>query len=88
MGVDPAPELLRRRLRVVGTLAGRRRSAGWLPALVTIPAPITMTYFLAFATGARPLERTMMQRPGYAEYAARTPMFFPLPPRTSPAKRR
>ncbi len=54
---------------------------GWLPALVTLPAPVTMTYFLAYATGARPLERTMMQRPGYPEYAARTSMFVPLPPR-------
>jgi steroid 5-alpha reductase family enzyme len=40
-----------------------------------------MTWFLVFATGARLLERTMMQRPGYPEYAARTSMFFPLPPR-------
>ena len=38
-----------------------------------------MTYFLAFATGARLLERTMMQRPGYPEYAARTSMRA-LPP--------
>jgi steroid 5-alpha reductase family enzyme len=50
-------------------------------ALLTIPAPATMTWFLVSATGARPLERTMMQRPGYAGYAARTSMFVPLPPR-------
>ena len=56
-------------------------ATGWLPALVTLPAPIAMTYFLAFATGARLLERTMMKRPGYPEYAERTSMFFPLPPR-------
>ncbi len=56
-------------------------STGWLPALLTLPAPIAMTYFLAYATGAKLLERTMMQRPGYPEYAARTSMFFPLPPR-------
>jgi steroid 5-alpha reductase family enzyme len=55
-------------------------STGWLPALVTLPTPIAMSYFLAYATGARPLERTMMKRPGYPEYAARTPMFFPRPP--------
>ena len=54
---------------------------GWLPALVTIPAPLAMTYFLAYATGAKPLERTMMQRPGYPEYAARTSMLVPLPPK-------
>jgi steroid 5-alpha reductase family enzyme len=56
---------------------------GWLPALITVPAPIAMTYFLAYATGAKPLERTMMQRPGYPEYAARTPMLLPRPPKRS-----
>ena len=56
-------------------------STGWLPALLTVVAPVTMTYFLAFTTGARLLEHRMMERPGYAEYAARTSMFFPLPPR-------
>jgi steroid 5-alpha reductase family enzyme len=63
-------------------------ATGWLPALVTLPAPVTMTWFLAYATGARPLERTMMQRPGYPEYAARTSMFFPLPPRPRGRRRR
>jgi steroid 5-alpha reductase family enzyme len=56
-------------------------ASGWLPGLLSLPAPVAMTYFLVFATGARLLERTMMQRPGYAEYAARTPMFLPRPPR-------
>ena len=56
-------------------------ATGWLPALLTVVAPVTMTYFLAFATGARLLERHMMERPGYPEYAARTSMFVPLPPR-------
>ncbi len=56
-------------------------SLGWLPGLATVIAPLAMTYFLAFATGARLLERTMMQRPGYPEYAARTSMIVPLPPR-------
>lgn len=56
--------------------------AAWpWPGLLTVVAPLAMTYFLAFATGARPLEKTMMQRRGYPEYAARTSMFFPLPPR-------
>ena len=49
--------------------------------LLTVPAPIMMTYFLVWATGAKPLEKTMMKRPGYPEYAARTSFFFPLPPR-------
>lgn len=56
-------------------------SLGWLPGLLTVVAPVAMTYFLAFATGARLLERTMMQRPGYPAYAARTSMLVPLPPR-------
>jgi len=54
-------------------------ASSW-PGVFTILSPIAMTYFLVFATGARLLERTMMQRPGYPEYAARTSMFFPLPP--------
>ena len=62
---------------LVGGLA-----SGPVPALVTLVAPVAMTYFLVFATGARLLERTMMERPGYPEYAARTSMFFPLPPRS------
>lgn len=60
---------------MVGGLAG-----GLLPAL-TIVSPAVMAYFLMFASGARLLENTMMQRPGYPEYADRTSMFFPLPPR-------
>jgi steroid 5-alpha reductase family enzyme len=56
-------------------------ASGWWAAALTAPAPIAMTWFLAFATGARLLEKTMMQRPGYAEYAARTSMLVPLPPR-------
>lgn len=62
---------------LAGGLAG-----GLLPAL-TIVSPAVMTYFLVFASGARLLERTMMKRPGYPEYAARTSMFFPLPPKRS-----
>ena len=60
---------------LVGGLAG-----GVLPAL-TIVSPAVMTYFLVFATGARLLETSMMKRPGYPEYAERTSMFFPLPPK-------
>jgi steroid 5-alpha reductase family enzyme len=55
-------------------------ASSW-PGVLTVLSPIAMTYFLVFATGARLLERTMMQRPGYPEYAARTSMFFPLPPK-------
>jgi len=55
------------------------------PGALTILSPVAMTWFLVFATGARLLERSMMKRPGYPEYAARTSMFFPLPPKRRPA---
>ena len=42
-----------------------------------------MTYFLRYVTGARLLEQTMMKRPGYPEYAART--LDVLPPAASKA---
>ena len=61
-------------------LAGALAS-GLLPAMATLVAPFAMTYFLAHATGARLLEQTMMERPGYRAYAARTSMFVPWPPR-------
>ena len=51
------------------------------PAVLTVFSPMVMTYFLAFATGARLLESEMAKRPGYPEYQQRTSMFFPLPPR-------
>jgi steroid 5-alpha reductase family enzyme len=56
-------------------------SAGWLPALVTVVAPVTMTHFLRNVTGAKLIERTMSNRPGWDEYAARVPLFVPRPPR-------
>jgi len=56
-------------------------ASGWLPGLLTVLAPVAMTYFLVFATGARLLESEMMKRPGYPEYAGRTSMFLPRPPR-------
>jgi steroid 5-alpha reductase family enzyme len=61
-------------------LAGGAAS-GWWQALVTVLAPLAMTHFLRNVTGARLLERTMSQRPGWQEYAARVPLFFPRPPR-------
>ncbi len=63
-------------LWLVGAVSG-----GWLPAVLTVVAPLTMTHFLRNVTGAKLLEKTMSQRPGWEEYAARTPLFFPRPPR-------
>jgi steroid 5-alpha reductase family enzyme len=51
------------------------------PGVLTVASPVVMTYFLVVVTGARPLEEQMMKRPGYREYAARTSMIVPLPPR-------
>lgn len=51
------------------------------PGVLTVLSPVVMTYFLAFATGARLLESEMSKRPGYPEYQRRTSMFFPLPPK-------
>ena len=56
-------------------------ASGWLPGLLTILSPLAMTFFLVFATGAKLLEKTMMKREGYSEYAERTSFFLPLPPR-------
>lgn len=62
-------------LWLVGGLA-----SGWLPGLLTVIAPIAMTHFLRNVTGAKLLERTMSQRPGWDAYAARVPLFVPRPP--------
>ena len=51
----------------------------WL-ALSTVLSPVLMTYFLVHATGARLTEKFMADRPGMAEYRARTSFFIPLPP--------
>ena len=40
-----------------------------------------MTLLLTNGSGARILEKHMASAPGWDEYAARTSMFFPLPPR-------
>lgn len=56
-------------------------AASGLPAAATVLSPIAMSFFLVFATGAKLLEREMMKRPGYPEYAERTSMFVPLPPK-------
>lgn len=55
--------------------------SGWVTGLLTILCPAAMTFFLIQVTGAKLLEKTMMQRQGYPEYAERTSMFFPLPPK-------
>lgn len=52
-------------------------AAGWVAGLSTVLCPLAMTLFIRNVTGAKLLEKTMMKRSGYPEYAARVPMFFP-----------
>jgi steroid 5-alpha reductase family enzyme len=49
-------------------------------ALTTVLSPLLMTYFLVYATGARPTEKYLAGRPGFTEYQERTPFFIPRPP--------
>jgi steroid 5-alpha reductase family enzyme len=54
---------------------------GW----TALPAPALMTFLLLRVSGVALLERSIgKRRPGYAEYAARVPAFFPRPPRRLP----
>ncbi|MVU77549.1 DUF1295 domain-containing protein [Nocardia sp. ET3-3] len=55
-------------------------AAAW-PGVLTVFAPVIMSYLLIRGTGARLLEHTMADRPGYREYQRRTAPFFPRPPR-------
>ncbi|MEV4556212.1 DUF1295 domain-containing protein [Kitasatospora sp. NPDC049285] len=57
-------------------------------ALLLLPCPLLMTWLLAFGSGKALLEKQMtaQQRPGWAEYAARTSGFLPLPPRRTPPR--
>jgi steroid 5-alpha reductase family enzyme len=56
-------------------------AADALPGVVTIYAPTLMMLLLTKGSGARILEKHMSKRDGWAEYAARTSMFFPRPPK-------
>jgi len=49
-----------------------------------IISPITITFLLLFVSGVPLLEKSMKNRPGYAEYAKQTSIFFPwFPKKTS-----
>jgi steroid 5-alpha reductase family enzyme len=57
-------------------------SLGSWAGLATVFAPLMMTYILTRGTGQRLTDRRMAAtRPQYAQYAARTSGFIPLPPR-------
>jgi steroid 5-alpha reductase family enzyme len=59
-------------------------AAEHLPGVFTIPAPIIMTLLLTTGSGVRILDKHMSGRAGWAEYAARTSAFVPLPPKRAP----
>jgi steroid 5-alpha reductase family enzyme len=49
---------------------------------LTLLSPLTMTIFLMKVSGVSLLEKSLKKnKPGYAEYIARTSSFFPLPPK-------
>jgi steroid 5-alpha reductase family enzyme len=52
-------------------------SAWW-----TVVGPLVMSILLMRVSGVTLLEKSLKQRPGYAEYVRRTSPFFPRPPRT------
>lgn len=50
-------------------------AAPW--GVLTVFAPVLMTFLLMRVSGVPLLESAMKQRPGYAEYVRNTPAFFP-----------
>jgi len=44
-------------------------------------SPLVITWLLVFVSGVPLLEKEMMKRPGFAEYASKTPIFFPWFPK-------
>jgi steroid 5-alpha reductase family enzyme len=52
--------------------------SGGVPWYAAI-GPAAITFLLLFVSGVPLLEKSMMKRPGYVQYAARTSVFLPLP---------
>ncbi|NLA53043.1 MAG: DUF1295 domain-containing protein, partial [Clostridiales bacterium] len=50
-------------------------------SFLALISPITITLLLLFLSGVPMLEKAMKAKPGYAEYARKTSIFFPLPPK-------
>jgi steroid 5-alpha reductase family enzyme len=55
-------------------------ASGW-PAVLTVIGPIVMTLLLTIGSGVRIMERQMSGRPGWDDYAERTSVFLPRPPK-------
>ncbi|MFD7615111.1 DUF1295 domain-containing protein [Streptomyces sp. NPDC059828] len=58
----------------------------WQTAALALVSPLLMTALLVWGSGKRLLEEHMAERPGYAEYKARTSGFLPRPPRRDPTR--
>jgi steroid 5-alpha reductase family enzyme len=54
-------------------------STGW--GALTVFGPALMTFLLIYVSGVAMLERSMKQKPKYADYIARTSAFFPRIPK-------
>ena len=54
---------------------------GW----ATVISPLGVTFLIMKVSGVEMLEALMKSRPGFAEYASRTSVFFPLPPKVQAA---
>lgn len=50
-------------------------------SILSIISPLTITTLLLFVSGVPMLEKSMKDKPGYQEYAERTSIFIPLPPK-------
>ena len=50
-------------------------ATGGIPGLL---GPVVLTYLLLYISGVTLLESTLREKPGYSEYAGRTPAFLPL----------
>lgn len=51
----------------------------------SLVGPAILTFLLLKVSGVTLLDKHLASRPGWAAYAARTPAFFPRPPRPEPA---
>ena len=67
-------------LALVSSFSAAIVGGAW-PGALTALSPVVMTNLLVFATGARLLERSMSQRPGYPAYQRRASYFLPRAPR-------
>ncbi len=50
-------------------------------AFWTVAGPLTITWLILFVSGIPLLEKSMKQNPAFQEYAKRTSVFIPLPPK-------